>query len=155
VKRERSSADKIKAGLDGLSKQAVQSNEIRRDALVARLKLIDHTVSSAIPAHEQAFMMLTKEYSAQLEDLEDDEFDALPLMLEQPIRQGTTFSTLGTTKGKHLCMLPPGPRRDQFVQRLLNGISTFIVESNKPSFGPGVQEFGSQLGADFSSAYGE
>jgi hypothetical protein len=33
VKRERSSADKIKAGLDGLSKQAIQSNEIRRDRL--------------------------------------------------------------------------------------------------------------------------
>ena len=52
VKRERSSTDKIKAGLDGLTKQADQSNELRRDALAARLKLINHTISSAIPAHE-------------------------------------------------------------------------------------------------------
>jgi hypothetical protein len=52
VKRERSSADKIKAGLDGLSKQAIQSNEIWQDALVARLKLIDYTVSSAIPVYK-------------------------------------------------------------------------------------------------------
>ena len=99
--------------------------------------------------------MLTREYSTQLDGLEDDEFDALPLMLEQPIRQGTTFSTLGTTKGKHLCMLPPGPRRDQFVQRLLEGISAFILESNRSPFTPPVEDFSSQLGANFRSPYSE
>ena len=54
-----------------------------------------------------------------------------------------TFSTLGITKGKYLCILPPGPRRDQFIQRLLEGISTFIIESNRSSFAPLVEYFGS------------
>jgi hypothetical protein len=115
VKRERSSTNKIKAGLNSLSKQAIQLNEIRRDILVARLKLIDYTISLAILVYKQAFIILIKEYSTQLKGLKDNEFNTLPLILEQPIRQDTTFSTLETTKGKYLYILLLGLYRDQFI----------------------------------------
>jgi hypothetical protein len=44
-------------------------------------------------------------------------------------------------------MLPPGRRRDQFVERLLGGLSGFIEESNKTSFV-------NQLQGGFGGAFG-
>jgi len=133
-KRERSSADKIQAGLESLSARADVSNELRREALSARVKLIDHTVKTSVTSltpHEQAFEMLMTQYKEQVDGLSDQHFNALPLFLEQPIRQGNMLSTLGTTKGKHFCMLPPGPRRDAYVTNLLGeGIMAFVAEAN-------------------------
>lgn len=145
-KRERSSADKIQAGLESLCARADASNDIKKETLSAKMKLIDHTVKHSLLPHEQAFEMLMTDYKEQVDALSEEDFDALPLLLEEPIRQGNKFSTLGTTKGKHLCMLPPGPRKDAFVARLLGeGIEAFVAEINSAI--PGTQDIG--LGGAF------
>lgn len=130
VKRERSSADKIRAGLDGLSARAEESNEIRRETLAARMRLVDHAVKSASAPHELAFEILQKEHKDLVDRLPEEEFDALLILLEQPIRLGNTLST--TSKGRHFCMLPAGPRRDTFAKKLLSEIQDFIAETLSP-----------------------
>lgn len=148
-RRERSSADKIQAGLESLSARADISNDIRRETLAAKIKLINHTVKASLPPHEQAFEILMEDYKAQIDALSEEHFDALPLLLEQPIRRGVTVSTLGTTKGKHFCMLPPGPRRDAFVERLLGEeIESFVME--QPIIG-----FQGMLGGNMNLSYGD
>jgi hypothetical protein len=84
--------------------------------------------------HERAFELLITEYKAIVDRLTESQYDALPLMLEQPIRVGHTFSSLGTSKGKHFCMLPAGPWRDAFVNKLIAELDGFIAESEGSSF---------------------
>ena len=50
--------------------------------LVAWLKLINYTISLAIPVYKQAFIILTKEYSTQLKGFKDNKFNILPLILK-------------------------------------------------------------------------
>lgn len=128
VKKERSSADKIRAGLDRLSARAEASNDIRREALAARIRLVDHTIKSSSAPHELAFEILQKEYRDLVDKLPEEEFEALLIMLEQPMRLGNTLSTT-TSKGRHFCMLPAGARRDAFAGRLLSGIKDFLTET--------------------------
>jgi hypothetical protein len=124
-----------------LCARADTSNDIKREALSAKMKLIDHTVKPSLLPHEQAFEILMADYNEQVDNLSEEHFDALPLLLEQPIRQGNISSALGTTKGKHFCILPRGPRRDAFVTRLLGeGIEAFVAEINSDLQGIGFQE---------------
>ena len=84
--------------------------------------------------HEHAFEILITEYKVIIDKLTESQFDALLLMLEQPIKVGHTLSVLGTSKGKHFCMLPAGPRRDAFVNKLTAELDDFIAESERLSF---------------------
>ena len=146
VKKERSSADKIRAGLDRLSDRAEASNDIRRDALAARMRLVEHTINLSLPPHELAFKTLQKEYPTLVGKLPEEEFNALLLSLEQPLQIGNALST--TSKGRHFCMMSTGPRRDAFAEKLIYGIQDFIYAQKSSSMSARFEDMLGEYGGE-------
>jgi NAD(P)H-hydrate repair Nnr-like enzyme with NAD(P)H-hydrate dehydratase domain len=71
--------------LDALVKRADISNEIRQQNLDAQVRLVEYTMKAIITPHKLAFETLLREYKNKIGELDKEQFEALPMFLEQPM----------------------------------------------------------------------